>query len=441
MNQSKSPSLSSSRAWRILTSPRLLLVWIILILLFVLTAQLIPQIPKYALSNPVGIENWLSANRSRLGGFGDFLISIGALSIGQSVWLRLILAGTLLSLILVSYETLCGLVGISPSQQTLTVRTVSSPHSPGETLDRFVSHLRPSKTVTSLGDGSKWFGNQLGSILRLVILIVAMLSILAFFWNNIAGWQTEPTVLLPGITVLKLPSGSSAVLDQLNIEWQLNPEETIAQAHLKVSPEYSKDLEGIALESSSYRRGVQYNFLDVGVSLSVRVVDSEKQPVTIQSLSRSQDQDSAEIILVPNEGPQAFSIIDQDIVVLVEVVEAQSGMVQCRIYKGQAGDLFLERTFSSDTVISANGVDIQFESGAYGVVQATYSPGRLMMIAGLALIFMAALITIALRPREVLLQVRELDGGSETRIGTTLPYDRAWIDRTLRSILDKGADK
>lgn len=435
-----------SALWRVLGAPRVFMVLMGLLALALALGILIPQIPPQARDDP---QAWLAVQTGPFRQGGDFARVLGLFDVYHSFWFRFLLVLTGLSLFVRTVESV-ELAWQATGQKPWTTRAfrfwgkapphrgLSSSMSIEEVmaqLDKFlneqgywwtrVTDQRVSHRVVGHRRGMFW-ARALGYVA--LLLALAGLAI-ASDW----GWQSEPWQPVAGeLRAVAYDTPYIVRLDAFHMN--LADDQRLQDYHSEVTwlegnSELGKDVVGVG--QPARRQGValrQVGYLPV---VRMRGWDAEGQRLMLET--------EADVLSVAGEAEFRFSSTDDQPLVLVSghdlflalsfepmCAEGQPALYVDRIEGGGAERQRLGVLYESGSV-SVDGLQLEVDLSFAPILRADFHPGVGLVVAGMALVVVALLVSwiappglawIAVGPgteNPARLQVLELPGAGTGR--------------------------
>ena len=420
-----------AQVWRTLASGRLLLVWLVILALVGLIALWFPQAPRGAYLQEDGLEGWLTTVRPQLGRSADTLLALGLLSVAQAVWLRLILLGTTLTLLLRAYDAIQWLTsaGLSPRQAfSLQLRTTLEPPATLETVraqlpQGFRVRIEDDPDYRLTAHRPLAHFGPLGTMLGGLFIIGGWLYV------QTAGWEVSDLRMTEDEPGVIPPSNQTLLLDALEVHWGAGDGPTAASARLILGDGPVEATGEITLNSSWRWQGVTYSLIDVGPALQVSGARPNGEALMLQTAAHRPPTPDLTFMLHSDGEPRSFAAPEEGVVVQVEAGSPSDRLsVHLRIYQGQAGELVEDRSINAGRSIALGDSQLNFLVIPFVQVKASYAPGRFLVVLGAAIVVAGLLASLVFRPlcTEAIALVNKDE--TELTLAVSRPTDSSWLE-------------
>jgi hypothetical protein len=409
-----------ARAWLVLTSNWLLIVWLGLLAFAGLVALWFPQVPRSAYTEERGLESWLTGARAELGSPTDALLALGFLRVERSAWFRAILAGLGLSLALRAVDSLTRLVWPGrPTAAPLLARTVVLPIEAAAALTRVRTHLQSELGVSAEEEDSHGLvaTRRLAPLGPLLIYLGGLLLVGGWIWTQVTGWQASDLFVTD-----RIPAGVTAVdgtlaLEDFEVAWRDSTTAEQARGRLHFANGQGERLGEISLDSPWRWQNTTYDLTNVGPAVYVTGTGPNGDPLQLQVAASRAPAEQITLALPADDNLRSFAAPEQGIVVQVEAVTGQhSPEIHLRVYLGQAGELVEDRVTDAHASVVIDGSQLSLTMIPFAQITASYTPGRPLGIAGIVLVATGAILAL-LYPRQDVQVVAESE---ENRTVVTL---------------------
>jgi hypothetical protein len=408
------------RAWLALTSNWLLIVWLGLLAFAGLVALWFPQVPRSAYTAERGLESWLTGTRAELGSPTDLFLVLGFLSVERSVWFRVILAGTGLSLILRAIDSLTTL--LRPGRRLadrFLAQTLVLPVEMPAALGKIEAHLRREfeLDVEHDAEGHRVAASRpLAPLGPLLVSLGGLLLIGGWTWTQAAGWQASNVFVTDRIPAAVTPADGTLTLEDFEVEWQDGA--TVGQAHGRLHFANARQDESgeISLDSPWRWQSMTYDLTSVGPAVHVTGAGPGGRPLLLQVAASRPAAEQITLALPADDNLRSFAAPEEGIVVQVEAVTGErSPAIHLRVYLGQAGELVEDRVTDAQAFVLIGGTRLSLTVIPFAHITASYTPGRPLGISGFVLVVAGAILALAY-PRHDVKVVAE--SGEDTTVLT-----------------------
>ena len=192
----------------------------------------------------------------------------------------------------------------------------------------------------------------------------------------------------------------------------------------------------VDLSKAWHWQGITFRLTAVGPAIQVEGQGADGESLLLQTAAHRPPAKAITLLLPPEGGPRSFAAPDEGVVVQMETESAgDSPQIQLRIYQGQKGELVRDQVIDQEASIALENSNLTFNVIPYAQINASYTPGRSPLIAGVALVLASALFSLGYPSRQ--LEVTALAQGENTELtfAAGRQSDLAWLV-ALASCLD-----
>jgi cytochrome c biogenesis protein ResB len=389
------------RLWRFAASHRLALLWLALMGLILLAMALLPQAPDAALRDPAEMARWLASVRSRLGEATTPLFNLGFLSVRHTPWLRLLLAGAALSLLVRLYEAAEALrqarrLPEAPIPEAQPQRSEILPVAPEQAMKVLAAQLkrRGYRVRTQAGDATYILVADrplapLGPLLAHLGLLVILLGA---GWNMAAGWE-QAGVVLPPQQAVAVGRGPTFI-------WRLDATAPGGEAQVTTLADGVANAQHVLAPGATRWSGA-LGARWVGEGLAVQLSGSDASGAPVMLLAAPGAPPTATLtLLITSDRPEPAAFAPAQALALQAEARGDSA-VQLRALRGTAGDLVAEEEIGGEGTLTVDDVRYQIKVARYITLDMIYQPGRSALIGGGLLAALGLLVWALYRPRRL----------------------------------------
>jgi hypothetical protein len=401
-----------AHVWRVLASNRLLLIWLGLLALAALAALWIPQAPRSAYQQEGGTEDWLTSVRPQLGPPADVLVALGLLTVAQSAGLRVIAAGTALTLALRLFDTTQRLRGVSLRFRPAITQRLTIPGRPSAALDAVSARLDGDlRRHVELEPHHRLVAHRpLGHLGSLLMMAGGLVALVGWLWTQAAGWELSELRLTEDIPASVAPENLALHLAFLEVQWGDAEAPTSATGELILEGDDGAAGGALELDSDRVWNGIRFHFDAVGPAVRIRGERADGTPLLLQTAASQPPTEELILPLPPDEGPRSFAAPDEGVVVQMEAEWADSTPhINLRIYQGREGELAADRTVRDRASVVLDNARFFLDVIPFAEITASRSPGTPLLIAGAILALGGIALSIGYPAHQ--LQVVALDRG------------------------------
>jgi hypothetical protein len=455
--------------WQQCSAKRTLLLFMIPLLLALAASSLLPQIPAYVRTNPISYQERLAAIQVQFRNWTPFLEAIGAFSIQDTLWFRLLLAVVAFVLLVSLGQEISDLIAVGSVDQAdkliLSAETsgtsTSLPQEQAvqavrETIESHVRHVhseRKNDRVYLYGGHATWAKAGMAVSYLGMLFLIAGLAI-----NGRWGWRHTDVQLPPNESISIGPGGSHSI--QL-LEVHTGPEET-----LEVVADGSRPI-SIRWGTRSRRGRFGYQWVSRGgpfVRLYAQRSDGTK--LTLYNYEpRPSPQETLQFAFGPQasqeEGDRLFIVAENKVVGRLaweNEGDADSETPHFHLWTfGEDGLVPLadqqfgvaEDSASGDTLVAQlDDVTYVLEVARYVVVDVAHQPGLWSLWFGGVLLAGGLAINVVPR-RQIWASIAPAKDGHEVRMRTKVHSiggwkrqqpDRPWAELCARVSSTRGGD-
>ncbi len=437
-NRAASRSDLWAKAWKALASDRLLLFWLGLLALAALAAFWFPQAPRSAYQQDGGAESWLALVRPQLGRPADTWFALGFLSIARSAWLRLFLAGTALTLLLRAFDAAQRLTGFTNITRPAATHQLITPTEAAAALGIVGSQLERKLRYKIMDEPDHRLVayRPLAQIGSLGVMLGGLIIIAGWLWTETTGWEVAELRLTEDMPAAIAPSNQTLSLDLFEVQWGSDDAPTTAWAKLVLQDDNAIATGQVDLSKAWHWQGITFRLTAVGPAIQVEGQGADGESLLLQTAAHRPPAKAITLLLPPEGGPRSFAAPDEGVVVQMETESAgDSPQIQLRIYQGQKGELVRDQVIDQEASIALENSNLTFNVIPYAQINASYTPGRSPLIAGVAVVLASALFSLGYPSRQLEVTALAQEENTELTFAAGRQGDLAWLI-DLASCLD-----
>lgn len=433
-----------AKAWRILVSDRLLILWLGFFALAGLLILWFPQAPRSAYLQEGGVERWLTTVRPQLGAPASTLMALGVLTVAQAGWFRVILAGIGLTLLLRTFDALQQLGNPTAAFWPAASHSCSIESEPLAALDVVQAVLdrhfrRNQRRYRDAEPHPRLIAfRPLAPVGTLCVAVGGLVVMAGWLWTQAAGWELANLRLTEGSPITVPLIEQTLRLEAFQVDWGDEETQVSALARLALWDEELVASGEVDLHEGWRWQGVNYRLTAVGPAVTVSGEGADEQPLMLQTAAHRPPVREVTLLLPPEDGPRSFAAPDEGIVIQVEAEPfISSPRIGLRAYQGREGELVEDQTINEAATLALNGARFFFDILPYAEITASHTPGRALMITGCVILLTGILLTLAGAGRPGRLEVIAVgrDGVTELTLNAPDHTGSAWL-RNLTGQLD-----
>lgn len=426
-----------AQAWQVLASDRLLLLWLGLLAAAALASFWFPQIPQSAFQENGGLEKWMTPIRAQLDQPADTLLALGLLSVARAPWLRIILAGTALSLLLRAFDSFTSLTSHpSAAQPAVTQRLITSQEgavaleSVSKHLGRGFRHQIENEPLQRL-----IAHRPLAHLGPLLTILGGLIIISGWIWTQMAGWELTELRLTEEMSAAITPIDRTLHLDTLEVDWSNADSRRTASGQLKLEYKDSFSVGKISFDQDWQWHGVTFSLMDIGPAIQVTGIGADGQALLLQTAAQSPAEEKVTLLLPVEEGPQSFAAPNEGVV--IQAVAESTGtppVIRLHAYLGRDGELVEDREIDRKATLNLGEALFTINIVPYAEIRARFAPGWTITVIGIILAMVGAIASLGFRRRQLEVVARPRDQGSELVFSSSLPKDSSWLTELVNHL-------
>jgi hypothetical protein len=268
----------------------------------------------------------------------------------------------------------------------------------------------------------------LAQISPLGITLGGLVIIGGWLLTQSAGWEATQLRLTENMPVT-IPYGNQILdLKTFEVRWGNNDVPTTALGELSVEDDGVVAASVIDLSTDWRWRGTTYRLVAAGPAVQVEGKGADEKPLLLQTAANHPPTEEVTLLLPLEGGPRSFAAPDEGVVVQMETEpDSNSPLVHLRIYQGREGDLVEDRVISAETTIVLNGTRLTFRVHPYAQIDASYTPGRSLIVAGSIIILLGILSSLAFQNRQLEVTAVARKKRTELTFTTGRHDDSSWL--------------
>jgi cytochrome c biogenesis protein ResB len=386
-----------------------------------LLVAFLPQAPDAAIEDPAQLARWLAQVRPRLGQATAPLFNLGLLSIRHAPWLRFILAGATLSVLIRLYGCV---EALREAQHPATVRAPGGLLANPETYHSEHTSSAPSEAIGELAARLRRRGYRVrveadangyalvadrplarsGPALAHVGLLVLLLGAA---WNAVAGWEQTGVTLAPGLAV----TAGRGPMATLTLESTSAQGE--AQITVQVGGAQSAD-QRLAPGATGWSGNLAIRLAKQGPAVQLSGSHADGAPVMLLAAPGATPVPALTLLITPERPEPAAFAPAQALALQAEAHSANT--VRLRALRGNAGELVVEDEIAGRGTLTVDDVHYEVSVAPYASVDVTYQPGRFVLIGGGLLAGLGMFAWALYRPRRVWAIATQEDGATVVKL-------------------------
>ncbi|NLG51125.1 MAG: cytochrome c biogenesis protein ResB [Chloroflexi bacterium] len=439
--------------WHLLTSPRLMLVWLGILLIVLLLGGILPQVPPGVVPGTPQYAQWLSQTSARWGGAVEPLRVLGLLDIfGSRVFYVLlaitgVLAGLRLLALWVPSWWHPPLSRTHSFQITLPQETQQASRSLERALAIAGQRLQPwlekdglRYTLARRTGAARWLPGLF--YLGLLLVLLSALVGWQFGWRGetmeLALGETRPlgldelAVRLDEIAVLPNEDGTMRRLDSFIA--LLDGPETVTQMITGLGRRATYG--NLALYQVGYGPAARVSARgEQGQPLNVHQMVGDKAP-RHQARLRFSEQSQEQLLAVP-EARLALRLVHYPSLAAQDIA---GRVLHVQVYEEATGKLLAEQFLTQGDQLTVGGATIDLALEYYVVVRPEKEPELPLAFAGGLLALVGLCATLVWPPRETWITVLDQDDASVCRLDVPARDAEADWFRIVQAVLGEQAD-
>lgn len=391
-----------------------------------------PQAPRNIYLTDSSLSSWLDIIRPEIGSSAGNLLDLGLLTISRTIWFRILLAGTALTLLVRLADAVQATFGF-PELGDYT-KTGTAADDAESLLQITKSWLGKNYRINKCeNEEGKEIGLEairpLGSIGSLCIAIGGLVFLAGWIWSDIGGWA-YPGIRLTNNMTVGSPDGKTS------LTWVSSSEDW---AELQNSTQVDGNIHAIQGDISSsgelgstrgwHWRGVDYRLDSIGPAVHAEGQDSNGNPLALQTTAGQSPSDELTLSLSMIDDLKSFASLDKGIVIQLGLEQVDGKpQVRVRAYQGQEGELITNQLIDQSITLEINNSVFMLSVIPYAQITAIYSPGKPLMIIGLVIALAGVILSVTYRPRHMRLTVIDQHELLQVTLQTSQVKDAAWLD-------------
>jgi cytochrome c biogenesis protein ResB len=425
--------------WRLFSSRGVTIALLVVVILVLACGAALPQMPDDLVAGSPQHARWLASTQARYLQWSDRLASAGLLSIRDSLWLRLPLALLVISLVVCATQQSATLLRerklnpqefrrtFPPGSEALSFLFAGDPSSAVD-RSRQLLETRGFKVRTEEVNGGfqlaalRFHLARWGVVLAHGGLIFAAVGVLV---GVRIGWHERGIALGPG-QEYQVQHSESTSLRLEDFTAQLYPDGRPEAYEAKVTL-----LENGTVATAGtltpgaplWHRGMLVHQVSHGPLVSIRAVDAQGLPVTLQTLApSSMTVEEASLQLSEDQREGYIAVPERNLVLrAASSPEPTSGAggspgLLLQAYRGGTTDLVFSRTLHDSATVDIEGDSYTVRWGQYALIDVTADPMFPLVLVGVIAPLVGTTITLRFRPRYVWAAMTGNQGVVETRL-------------------------
>ncbi len=426
-------------AWRFFSSRRLTIALLVIIFLVVACGAILPQMPDDVTVGSPQYGRWYASVQAQYLQWADRLSGVGLFSIRDSLWLKSPLALLLVNLVVCAVEQASTILRegrLAPREFVQAFPPDSKAHSflfqgdaqsaLGRLRSLLETHGYAVHTQEGLGDfhlcARRLHLARWGIVLAHAGLALIVVSALI---GGRLGWHERGITLGPG-QEYEFQHVASTSLRLESFEAQLYPDGKPRWYEADVTILDSGDEATSAVLTAGsplWHRGMSVHQLSHGPLVSIRAVDADGGPITLQTLGASSMIVEEASLQLSEEEREGYIAVPTRNLVLRAVLqpealstgEALPGLL-LQAYRGGATDLVYSATLQGSARVDIEGDTYTLEWGQYAIMGIASDPAFSLVLLGAVALLVGPIAAACRRPRSVWAALTGRQGVVEMRL-------------------------
>lgn len=370
-----------AHAWRVLTSNLFFTIWLGLLGLLALLTLWLPQVPRGLATGSAELESWLNSVPPRLNLPARQLYELGLLTLTQSNWFRLLIAGASLTFLLRAFDALERL-----SAAVAVARGGRSRISGGDQEASEETQTEGQDGEASRQDSPPAAAALFPAIGSALAMVGALLAIAGWAWTDRAGWGYAQLALVEGESLVLEPTGNTLHLARLTVQWNSEGSRPAVSSELVVANGGITETARLGLQDNWRWHRVTYRLNEVGPALTATGTDAQGAALALQTAADRPAATQLTIPLSAAEGPRSFAAPDQGVVVQV-YPQSTTGppSLRLRAYQGRAGELVADQVLTNTARLNLEDSSFDLRVVPFARISVWHSPGFELTWSGIGL--------------------------------------------------------
>jgi cytochrome c biogenesis protein ResB len=426
-------------AWRLFSARRLTVALMVIITLVLACGAVLPQMPDDVTVGSPQYARWYASVQAQYLQWADPLAQAGLLSIRDSLWLRIPLALLLINLVVCTVEqawTIRCQRKLAPREfpqalpQDPETHTFLFPGDPESALGRSQALLETHGYRVQTQEGTsdvhlvarRFHSARWGTVLAhagLAMIVVATLI------GGRLGWHERGITLGPGQEYQVQHAESTSVrLDSFQAQLYPDGRPRRYEADVTVLENGDVATSGILTAGAPLLYGgMSFHQSSHGPLVSIRAVDAEGTPITLQTLGASSLSVEEASLQLSDDEREGYIAVPARNLVLRAVLQSETASagedspgLLLQAYRGGATDLVYSDTLHGPADVDIEGDTYTIHWGQYAVISITSDPIFSLMLLGVVALLTGTIATTCCRPRSVWASLTEKQGVVEMRL-------------------------
>jgi len=409
-------------AWRFFSSRRLTIALLVIMVLVLACGAVLPQMPDDVTVGSPQHARWYASVQAHYLQWADRLDQLGLFSIRDSLWLRTPLALLLVNLVVCTAEQIWTILregklgpqefakAFPPDSETHSFLFTGDAHSAlGRSRQLLETHgyrVRTQEGTSESHLAARRFPSaRWGIVLAHGALTLIVASALI---GGRLGWHERGITLGPGQEYQVQHAESTSVrLEDFQVELYPDgrPRWYKADVALLESGAVATSAVLTAGAPLSYR-GMSFHQLSHGPLVSIRALDAEGVPVTLQTLGTSSMIVEEASLQLSEDEREGYIAVPARNLVLQAVLQPEpvsgtedSPSLLLQAYRGGATDLVYSETLRGSARVDIEGDTYTIEWGQYAIIGIASDPTFSLVLLGAVALLVGIIATTCRRPR------------------------------------------
>lgn len=425
--------------WRLFSSRGVTIALLVVVILVLACGAVLPQMPDDLMAGSPEYARWLASIQARYLQWSDRLASAGLLSIRDSPWLRIPLALLLVNLVVCATQQTALLLrerrfgpqefgrAFPPDSKASSFLFAGDPSS-ALGRSRQLLETRGYRVRTREANGEfqlaalRFHPARWGIVLAHGGLILAAVGVMV---GGRLGWQERGIALGPGQEYQVQHSESTSLrLEDFTAELYPDGKPKSYEVDVALLENGTVATTGILAPGAPlWHKGMLFHQVSHGPQVSIRAVDAQGLPVTLQTLApSSMTVEEASLQLSEDQEEGYIAVPERNLVLrAASPPEPTSGAgdspgLLLQAYRGGTTDLVFSRTLHGSATVDIEGDSYTVRWGQYALIDITADPMFPLVLVGAVALLVGTTITVCLRPRYIWAAMTGTQGVVEARV-------------------------
>jgi cytochrome c biogenesis protein ResB len=426
-------------AWRFLSARRLTIALLIVVALALACGAVLPQMPGELAVGSAEHARWYASIQAQYLQWADPLASLGLFSIRDSLWLRIPLALLLVNLVVCIAQRSGSLLRerrLGPQELGRFLPPHLEMHSflfagdPLSALDRSRQFLETGgyRVRAQEDDGDVHLAAERFHAARWSIPLAhagLMLIVLGTMIGSRLSWQEQGIALGPGQEYQIQHVGSTAVrLEDFTAELYPDGKPRAYRADVALLENGSVVSTGVLAPGTPlWHRGMSFHQLSHGPLVSIKAVDKDGLPITLQTLApSSMAVEEASLQLSEDQREGYIAVPDRNLVLRAAFQPAPESSIEdspgllLQAYRGGTTEVVFSKILRGSATVDIEGDSYTVEWGQYAIIGIASDPTFPLVVLGAIALLVGVIAIVCLRPCTIWASITGKQGVVEMRL-------------------------